>query len=179
MGQTQQILDEYLVTMVWTGDRSASERLARRWHPRLLRAARRMLGDADAAHGVTQDSWLAITKNIHRLTDPARFAPWAFTILRHKCADAIKRMQARRNVVADGEMPDVAGAVPNNDDSIAIAQAFASLPPDQRLAAHLFFVEGLTLAELAEVQAIPIGTAKSRLFHARRKLKAALSGENP
>ena len=50
-----------------------------------------------------------------------------------------------------------------------------TLPPDQRLAAHLQFVEGLTLSEIAEAQAIPTGTAKSRLFHARRKLKAALS----
>ena len=47
----------------------------------------------------------------------------------------------------------------------------------QRFAAHLFFVEGLTLAEIAEVQSIPEGTAKSRLFHARRKLKAALTEE--
>ena len=81
-------------------------------------------------------------------------------------------------MVAEGELPDV--VVPaQGEDSIAIAQAFGSLPPDQRFAAHLFFVEGLTLAELAEVQGIPVGTAKSRLFHARRKLKAALSGENP
>lgn len=179
MGQTQQILDEYLVTLVWNGDRSAAERLARRWHPRLLRAARRMLGDAEAAHGATQDSWLAIIKSIHRLSDPARFAPWAFTILRRKCADVIKHSQSRRAVMDDGELPDAASDSATSEDSAAIAQAFAALPPDQRLAAHLFFVEGLTLAELAEVQAIPVGTAKSRLFHARQKLKAALSGENP
>ena len=40
-------------------------------------------------------------------------------------------------------------------------------------------IEGLTLAEIAEVQAVPLGTAKTRLFHARRKLKAALSGDDP
>ena len=178
LAPTRQILDELLVTMVWSGDRPAGEELARRWHPRLLRAARRMLGDSDAAQGVTQESWLAIARGINRLSDPARFAPWAFTILRRHCADEIRRRQAKRRVVAEGELPDV--VVPaQGEDSIAIAQAFGSLPPDQRFAAHLFFVEGLTLAELAEVQGIPVGTAKSRLFHARRKLKAALSGENP
>ena len=41
-------------------------------------------------------------------------------------------------------------------------------------AAHLYFVEGLKLCEIAEVQDVPTGTAKTRLFHARRKLKAAL-----
>ena len=59
------------------------------------------------------------------------------------------------------------------------AGTFAALPADQRLAAQLFFGEGLTLAEIAEVQAVPLGTAKTRLFHARRKLKAALSGDDP
>ena len=56
----------------------------------------------------------------------------------------------------------------------AIAQACSRLPPDQALAAHLYFIEGLTLAEIAQVQRTALGTAKSRLFHARRRLKAAL-----
>ncbi|MEC7534157.1 MAG: sigma factor-like helix-turn-helix DNA-binding protein, partial [Pseudomonadota bacterium] len=64
------------------------------------------------------------------------------------------------------------------DDAVAIRHAFAALPTDQRFAAQLFFVEGLTLAEIAQVQSIPLGTAKTRLFHARRKLKAALSGDD-
>lgn len=178
MGQTQHILDELLVTMVWNGDQAAAERLARRWHPRLFRAARRMLGDAEAAHGATQDCWLAINKGIHRLSDPARFAPWAFAILRRKCADEVGRRQSARSVFSAGELPDAPDPSGGSEDSIAIAQALASLPPDQRFAAHLFFVEGLTLTELAEVQNIPVGTAKSRLFHARQKLKAALSGES-
>ncbi len=63
------------------------------------------------------------------------------------------------------------------EDAAALHQAFAGLPDDQRFAAQLFFVEGLTLAEIAEVQEVPVGTAKTRLFHARRKLKAALTGD--
>ncbi len=136
-----------------------------------------MLGDAEAAQSVSQDCWLAIAKSIHRLSDPARFASWAFTILRRRCADEIRRKQSKRQVFSDDRAREIAIIAPCAD-SVAIAQAFAALPPDQRLSAHLFFVEGLTLAELAEVQNIPVGTAKSRLFYARQKLKAALSGEN-
>ena len=54
----------------------------------------------------------------------------------------------------------------------------AALPAEHRFAAHLFFIEGLTLAEIADAQGVPLGTAKSRLFHARRQLKAALSGDD-
>lgn len=60
---------------------------------------------------------------------------------------------------------------------MAIRQAFATLPAGQRLAAHLFYVEGLTLGEIAIATEVPLGTAKSRLFHARLRLKAALEGE--
>ena len=63
----------------------------------------------------------------------------------------------------------------SQNEGAAISQAFAALPADQRFAAHLHFVEGLTLKEIADIQSIPEGTAKSRLFHARRKLKAALN----
>ena len=158
--------DELLVTLAIAGDRRAAERLARRWHPRLLRTARRLVG-AELAPGAVQDCWVSILRGIGGLRDPARFAPWAFGILRRRCADAIRRHTADRS--RDGGEPDQAQA---------IARAMAELPPDQRLAAQLFFVEGLTLAEIAEVQQVPEGTAKSRLFHARRRLKAALSGDD-
>ena len=117
-------------------------------------------------------------RGIHRLNNPARFAPWAFTILRRKCADAIRNKQHQRAHESDDELPEIA-APGDAEENLGILQAFVMLPPDQRLAAHLFFIEGLTLAEIAEVQDIPAGTAKSRLFHARRKLKAALSGDTP
>jgi RNA polymerase sigma-70 factor (ECF subfamily) len=168
--------DELLVTLAGAGDRGAIDRLARRWHPRLLRTARRLVGP-ELAPGAVQDCWVSILGGIVRLRDPARFAPWAFGILRRRCADAIRRAQADRRtsgVVAADALP--ATALP--DEALAIAQAIAALPPEQGLAAHLFYVEGLTLAEIAEVQGVPEGTAKSRLFHARRRLKAALTGDD-
>lgn len=171
-GDAQQLFDELLVTLVQGGDRAAAERLAARWHPRLLRTARRLLGDADLAAGAVQECWLSILRGIGSLRDPSRFAPWAFGILRRRCADAIRRAGRERGVPLDECAPSADAPA---DEALAIRQAFASLPPDQRLAAQLFFVEGLTLAEIAEVQEVPPGTAKSRLFHARRRLKAALA----
>jgi RNA polymerase sigma factor (sigma-70 family) len=166
--------DGLLVTLAQAGDRAAADRLARRWHPRLLRTGRRLVG-AERAPGAVQDCWLAILRGLPGLRDPARFAPWAFAILHRRCADAIRRAQAERR--SDRSVADPAPVYGAPDEVIAITQAMAALPPDQRLAAQLFFVEGLTLAEIAEVQRVPEGTAKSRLFHARRRLKAALSGD--
>jgi RNA polymerase sigma-70 factor (ECF subfamily) len=167
-----QLYDELLVMLVQSGDRRAAERLAARWHRRLARTARRLLQDDEMALAASQEAWLSILCGIAKLRDPARFAPWAFGILRRRCADALRSKQARP-ITAEAECCSPA----TQGETLTIRQAFASLPPDQRFAAQLYFVEGLTLAEIAEAQAVPIGTAKSRLFHARRKLKAVLRGE--
>ena len=176
--QSGQLFDELLVTMAKSGDRDAARRLALRWHPRLARAARRLLQDEEAALAATQEAWLSILRSMASLRDPSRFAPWAFGILRRRCADSIRKASRERAIIAPEEAAPPASSPAMQDEALAITQAFASLPPDQNLAAHLYFAEGLTLAEIAEALNVPLGTAKSRLFHARRKLKAALTGED-
>ncbi|MBT8431406.1 MAG: sigma-70 family RNA polymerase sigma factor [Altererythrobacter sp.] len=171
---TAQFYDELLVTLIQSGDRKAADQLAKRWHPRLLRTARRYANDAGLAEQLTQDCWLGIWRGIGGLRDPSRFAPWAFTILRNKGAKVIKFQIADRNRFEDADEKSVPA---RQEDSVALAQAFATLSPDQRLVAHLHFVEGLTIQEIAKVQDIPIGTTKSRLFHARQKLKTSLTSE--
>ncbi|MXO89588.1 RNA polymerase sigma factor [Pontixanthobacter aquaemixtae] len=177
-GAAERIYDELLVTMIWAGDRRAMDRLAARWQPRLIRTASRYLGSGQDANAAVQEAWISILKGIHGLKDPARFAAWAYGILRRRCADMIRKATNRRSVqieLADGDSSEVTKPL----DGVAIRVAFNALPADQRFAAHLFFVEGLTLAEISEAQEVPLGTAKSRLFHARRQLKTALSDPPP
>ncbi|MEL7217999.1 MAG: RNA polymerase sigma factor [Pseudomonadota bacterium] len=164
------------------GDEQALERLHQRWNTRLARAAFRYTGDADIARDLTQECWLGIWKGIGRLRDPARFRAYAYAILHRRGADYLRgAIQDRKQLASQREdiTPHNASQPETQSDHVALQQAFANLPPDQRLAAHLHFVEGLTLREIAEVQDIATGTAKSRLFHARRKLKAALSEHSP
>lgn len=165
------LFDELLVVRVQSGDAEAANRLYRRWNTRLIRAARRYCGNNDASQDLAQESWLAIWKGLRGLRDPARFRSYAFAVLHRRGADQLRRTIRERDAVPD---PTPELAQPQQSEHAAIKQAFAGLPSDQRLAAHLHFVEGLTLREIAQVQSISTGTAKSRLFHARRKLKAAL-----
>lgn len=171
------LFDELLVTLIQQGDRHALARLYERWNPRLARAALRYTGDRDTARDLVQECWMGIWKGIKRLREPARFRSYAFAILHRRGADCIRiamRERARSLPFGDHLMPEQAVSA-TQGERLALQQAFAALPPDQRLAAHLYFVEGLTLREIAGVQDIAEGTAKSRLFHARRKLKTALS----
>lgn len=177
--ETDRVYDELLVTLVRSGDRVAGERLAARWQPRLVRTARRLLRDDELAREAVQEAWAAICRGWMGLRDPARFPAWAFGILHRKCVDAIRSQQSGRQRFVPGDSAPETAIPARGEDRLALDQAMSTLSLDHRAAALLFFGEGLTLAEIARATGVPVGTAKSRLFHARRQLKAALSGENP
>lgn len=174
---SDRVFDELLVLHVQSGDRRAMERLAKRWQPRLLTTARRLLGRSDDAVDCVQEAWAGICRGLPRLSDPAKFPAWAFGILHRKCADQIRADTKRRSRAAPLD-DDMAGAPEAPDGARGdLQRAFASLSPDHRIAATLYFAEGLSLAEVAEVTGVPVGTAKSRIFHARKHLKSLLDGE--
>ena len=183
-----ELFDELLVVKAQQGDERALERLYLRWNNRLVRSARRYCGAEDTASDLAQECWIAILRGIGSLRDPTRFRSYAFTVLHRRGADYLRKtIKERDNLSDQSEVPDLPQPAAQSD-SAAIAQAFAALPADQRLAAHLYFVEGLTLAEIASVQSVPLGTSKSRIFNARQKLKVALTpdynnpnfeGDNP
>ena len=173
--RSSELFDQLLVVEVQRGDRRAAERLFQRWNPRLLRAARRYCGDVQSVGDLVQECWLAIWKGIRTLRDPARFRSYIFAVLHRRGSDHLRKVVRDRSRIADQSEIDGISLSATQSERSALTQAFERLPPDQRLVSHLHFVEGFTLAEIAQVQRIPEGTAKSRLFHARRKLKAALT----
>ena len=174
MRDSGRVFDELLVLHAQSGDRRALERLAMRWQPRLLRSARRFTGDDELAREAVQECWLGIARGIGRLRDPAKFPGWAFMILRRRCADRVNAHATHRPRAEALDEANAPSAHARGEDSAAIAQAFARLPEEQRVAATLFFVEQLKLDEIAEATGAPLGTVKSRIFAARKSLKQAL-----
>lgn len=172
--ETDRIYDELLLTRIQTGDRKAGERLAARWHPRLMRTAYRLLRDQEQSRAAVQEAWTGICKGWRGLRNPSRFPAWAYRILHNKCADRIRHNQRYRE---HADPSDDLSTAPRGEDKVSVDQAFGQLSDEHRVAATLYFSEGLTLSEIAEVTAIPVGTAKSRIFHARKQLQAALSDQ--
>jgi RNA polymerase sigma-70 factor (ECF subfamily) len=177
MRQSGRVYDELLVLHVQAGDLRALERLASRWQPRLLRSARRFTGQDEMASEAVQESWLGIVGGILRLRDPARFPAWAFAILRRRCAERVRAQAASRARSAPLDEAEEGSSAARGEDRLAIAEAFARLPEEQRIAATLFFVEQLKLDEIAAATGAPLGTVKSRIFAARKSLKQALEGD--
>jgi RNA polymerase sigma-70 factor (ECF subfamily) len=177
LSDTDRIYDALLVTLVRGGDARAAERLAARWQPRLMRAARRMLGNSEEARDAVQDAWGGICRGWVRLSEPAMFPAWAYGILARKCADRLRGLvRDRRHFAAADEAaePSAPDAAPLRH---AILEALGKLSDEHRIAAILYFSEGLSLAETAAATGVPVGTAKSRIFHARQHLKDLLEGD--
>ncbi len=171
--QTEKVFEEMLLLSAQAGDRLAANRLATRWQPRLLRTARRHLRDSDLARDVVQEAWLAICSGWSGIRDPSRFPAWAFGVLRHKSADAIRKASLSRDRFAD--LPMEEQPVTDRSETLtSLDQVFAMLSPDLRLTAILFYGEGLNLVETATATGVPVGTVKSRLHSARGIMKSAL-----
>lgn len=173
------ILDEYLVASARTGDRRALGMLAERWQSKLVAHAWRMTGDREAALDAVQSGWVEIVRGLGRLQDERAFVAWAYRIVTRRCArqvrDAIRSRDLGNLLAAEREpqAPDPGKTI----ESGRLRAAIGRLPPDQRSAIALFYLEEMSVAEVAVALNVPAGTVKTRLLHARRKLREALEGE--
>lgn len=176
MRSRDRVVDEMLVLAAQAGRAESFERLARRWHPRLLRHARRLTGDAEAANDAVQEAWVAIAGGLLRLHDPASFGPWALRITGRRCADWIagrRRSRPRTAELAEASR-EVAVERAFGDAGLRVREALRRLEPERRALVAMFYLEGLTVGEIAVALDIPAGTVKSRLAAARDRLRAAL-----
>jgi RNA polymerase sigma factor (sigma-70 family) len=175
--QASRILDEYLIASIRAGDRKAFEALARRWHGKLVGHAWRLLGDVEAAREAAQEGWIEIVRGLPRLRDDRAFPAWAYRIVSRRCARSIDAAVRRRRLADEVEAPaprDDPGALA--EDRGRLRAAMRALPDEQRAAIALFYLEEMSVAEVAIALDVPAGTVKTRLMHARRKLRAALEG---
>jgi RNA polymerase sigma-70 factor (ECF subfamily) len=167
---------ELLAVRCQLGERSALEALVARWHLPLWKYARRLTGSEEAADEAVQDAWLRILRGLPRLREPARLRPWIFGIARRVLMDRL-RVQYAALPLADVDVADLAEADEpgaTTEDLDLLHGELASMPVLEREVLVLFYLDELSLADLADVLAIPIGTAKSRLFRARRTLRQRL-----
>lgn len=171
---SERIYDEYLVAAATSGDDAALARLVQRFQPRLLRHAWRLLGDGDRARDVVQDAWIGIVRG---LDDAAAFPAWALRIVTRRCGrvrGGDRADEASGNDALDAiASPDVDEAE-RMTESALVVRAMAALPTAQRATLSLFYAESLSVAEIAVALDVPPGTVKTRLMHARNRLRALL-----
>ncbi len=181
MKNRQNALEAYLVASARLGDARALAQLVRLRGPRLLSHATRLLGEREVAQDMVQEAWLEIFRGLRGLRDEAAFLPWALRIVSRRVAREIARRQKIRRrdeaLMAEPDEPDQPDPALDIDGA-QVAAAIAALSPAQSATVALFYLEDMSVAEVAMAMDVPLGTVKTRLMHARAKLRAMLEGES-
>ena len=148
------------------------------------------------AEDLFQDTWLRVARYFPKVLDMSKVKPWLFTITANLHKDALRKKRTRRRFLFQKKWTadqDIAGCEespehPNPDETRgseriemghAISQAVSNLPDQHRLIFMLKEVAGFKQSEISETLGIPIGTVKSVMFRAVKKLRQDLAEYGP
>jgi len=177
MKKSKNYKDANLVIAYQNGNNEAASLLVKRWHVQFCKFSFWICKDADVAKDIAQESWMVIFKKLHELNDPNKFKSWSISIVNRKTIDwirASKREQNKRTTFYN-ESPKEIIIVDKEDNQqhllTVLKNEIDKLSQDQQQVIRLFYLENYSLKQIGEILHISLGTAKSRLFHARERLK--------
>lgn len=176
--------DHALIAAHVAGDPEAFGELVRRHRDRLWAVALRTTSDPEDASDALQDALISAYRSAASFRGESAVTTWLHRVVVNACLDRMRRRKVRPTVPLpeeDGESGHRGLADPRDDLDrlelrMEIDKALAALPVDQRAAIVLVDVEGLSVAEAAEVLGVPEGTIKSRCSRGRARLAVALAG---
>ena len=160
-------------------DMAAFERLYHGYRRRLGPFVYRIVRDASANEEVFNDVMLAVWRNAASYTGASKVSTWVFGIAYRQC---LKHLRGRKATVElDETMHESIDDRENLERRDLVVHALSGLSPEHRLVIELSYFQGNTYGEIAEIANCPENTVKTRVFHARRRLKTILAelGEHP
>lgn len=161
---------EGLEKRVANGEREALSAVVHQYYPDVLRLCGRLVGGA--AEDAAQDTFLQAARRMRSFRGDSSIRTWLFGIAINVC-----RNRRRKKVplpLADWKERELQAPRRQLIEAQALRDALARLGKNHREVLILHDVEGMTYAECAEVLRVPVGTVKSRLHHATRKLRKLL-----
>ena len=166
------------------GSEAAMTQLYKALASNVLAFVRRRLSRADDAtiEGVVIDCMYEVWRSAVRFEGNSEVRTWVLSIARHKLLETVRRLPPgvhediddHAESLAD-ENADVTTQLARRQRSEWLAYCMEKLPENQRESLHLLLVEGLAVEQIALIQGCPGGTVKTRVFHAKAKLKNCLA----
>jgi RNA polymerase sigma-70 factor (ECF subfamily) len=175
------VVQRDLVERARRGEHEAFDALARLVSGRLFAVAYRIVRDHYLAEDAVQQALITIWNELPRLRDPERFDAWTYRLIVRSSVTEARR--ERRGGASIQLLPEDSDVSPAPDQYRAVAdrdqleRGFRRLTPEQRAILVLQHYAGQSLAEIADILGIPVGTAGSRLHYATRALRAALEAD--
>ena len=177
------------------GDRLAFEELVHRYERELYNYLRQYLGDAQMAEDTFQAAFLQVHLKCEKFEPGRKVRPWLYTVATNQAIDAQRRNRRHRMVsldrrtgghdgeddagalveLIDGEEVGPADRLESAEQRRSVRRAVDRLPDSLRQVLLLVYYQGLKYREAADVLSIPVGTVKSRLHAAIRRLEHSLT----
>lgn len=162
-----------------------------RYHDAIFRFCGNYVRGASEAEDLTQDTFVKLKEKAHTFKSGARLRPWLYQIARNTCLDYLRRQKHRDPGPKDWSKcyfaqttrldviditPSPATKLANKDLHQRVMLELEDLSEDHRTVFLLKYVEGLSREEIANTLEVPIGTVKSRLYYAMKRIREKLDG---
>ena len=177
-----------IVRKVLEGDVNAFETLVVEYEKNVYAITQRMTGNAEDAADMTQETFIKAYNSLQSFRGDSKFSVWLYRIASNVCLDFL-RSRSRKPTVSlsveddEGEEGQLDIADESQSPELlmergltrdAVRRGLDTLPPDYRQILLLREIQGLSYDEIAAVLEIEVGTVKSRIFRARKRLCAFL-----
>jgi RNA polymerase sigma factor (sigma-70 family) len=173
--------DANLISLVAGGDRHAFEALYRGYFPRLTRFLNGMTRSVQLIEEIVNDTMLVVWQKAQRYDGTCKVSTWVFAIAYRKACKAIRGLDEPVDIDPDLFEGDEAFEPDRELDlqrlQRAVGAALDDLPAVQRAVVNLTYQHQLGYTEIAAIMDCPVNTIKTRMFHARRRLRILLAGQ--
>lgn len=170
------VTDAELIGSIADGNMAAFEELHGRYYKKLVHFCRRITGCAEAAEEVTDDSLMVVWRTAAKFQGKSKPSTWIFGIAYRQ---SLKQRQKLMRRQGDVDIDDVAIASDHDTETSVLlsrdlTSALARLSPELRAVVELTYYNGYIYTEIAEILGCPVGTVKTRMMTARRRLRHML-----
>ena len=180
LSDKKSIYYELLILRCSRGQKEALEELVSNWEKRLFYYIHRLVEDEQEAWSILQEVWVKIFQNIKRIRELRKLPVWLYSVTRKTVISHLRKKYSEKELLRKRE--DNSNAedsdsqyIFDNAEQVHYGLGKISLPHRDILT--LFFLQDLSLEEIARILQIPKGTVKSRLYYAKQALKNILEKE--
>lgn len=175
---------ETIVSKIKNGDAQAIRFVYELFYVPVYKTAYHITNDAGLAEDTVHEVFLKLPSKISQLEDPSRLEAWLCRIAVNTARDII-RLRSRntllgeaRGIYSDNQLFFPETALLINEERRDIKRQVESLRPEHRQVIYLKYYREMSYEEISSVLDVPVGTVKSRLFHARQEIKKLLEQED-
>lgn len=175
--------DGRLIVQLCEGDLDALGLLYDKYKNAVYRTALAITHDLDAAQDILQDVFIRLQRSASKVDPERPILPWLYRVTVNLTYSSLRRR--RWILVPIDEIMQYIGASKDSPERQAVKRetresvmsALAKLPPSQRVVVVLYYLNDLSLRDIADLLECPVGTVKSRLFYSRENLRKTLEGD--